>query len=127
MDFQRAAELQALLEGVPLPASRDDLIAYAAQQDARAALDVAALPEGEYDRLDAVGAALTNRRPKPGAPPQPQPQPESGKPPGGEDYLTPSPDDTGRVRHDAPRTNPPQEAIEQQTQRQQRQQAEQES
>jgi hypothetical protein len=127
MDLQRAAELQALLEGVPLPASRDDLIAYAAQQDARAAIDVAALPEGEYDRLDAVGAALTNHRPRPHAPPPPPPQPESGKPPGGDDYLTPFPGDTGRVRHDAPRTNPPQQAIEQQTERQQRQQAEQES
>ena len=31
--FQRAAMLQALLEGVPLPASRDALIDYAEQQE----------------------------------------------------------------------------------------------
>jgi hypothetical protein len=128
MDTQRTAELQALLEGIPLPATRSDLIEYAhAQAGASwAAAALAELPEAEFERLDAVAEALTPAPARPDPPMRP-PKPESGKPPGGDDYLAASPADTGLVRHDAPRTNPPQSAIEQQTQRQQRQKAEQES
>ncbi|HET7138420.1 MAG TPA: DUF2795 domain-containing protein [Gaiellaceae bacterium] len=112
MNTQRAAEIQAVLEGVPLPAGKAELVAYARAQDASVARDLEGLPDEEFDRLDAVGELLTlvPTRPREGARP---PLPESGKPPGGPDYLTPNPTDTGLVRHSAPRQNPPQKAIEQ--------------
>ena len=56
---------------------------------------------------------------------QPLPRPESSEPPGGDDYLTPLPDDTGRVRHDAPPSNPPQKAIEKASETLKKQQQEQ--
>jgi hypothetical protein len=121
MDTQRAAEVQAVLEGVDLPATRDELTAYARRHDSSVASDLLGLPDEEFDRLDSVGELLSLA---PAAPkvPQPPPRPESGAPPGGDDYLQPFPSDTGRVRHDAPRDNPPQKAIEQASQRQTRQQ-----
>lgn len=120
MDAQRSAELQVVLEGIPLPASRDELIRYAGAQSGEAARLLAALPEGDYDRLDAVGAALQHvpRRPQPPAAP---PRPASGGPPGGDDYLNPSPE-PGRVRPSAPRTHPPQMVLEEQAELQLRQQ-----
>ena len=122
MDFQRATELQALLEGVPLPATREALVAYASSQDPAAAADLAALPEGEYDRLDAVGEALAGGRSK--LPPAvPLPRPESDRPPGGDDYLQPFPGDTGKVRDDSPPDNPPQTVLEEQSKTQKRQAA----
>jgi Protein of unknown function (DUF2795) len=124
MDTQRAAEIQAVLEGIPLPAQKSMLIAYARKQDASVADELQGLPEQEYARLDEVGQLLTlaptARKPEPR-----RPLPESGKPPGGPDYLTPFPTDTGLVRDDAPRQNPPKQAIEEQTSRQKRQKAEQ--
>lgn len=110
MNTQRAAEIQVVLEGVPLPATRAELIAYAREQDPGTVRDLEALPDREFDRLDAVGALLA---PAPHAAPEPAPLPkaESGEQPGGDDYLTPFPKDTGRVRHDAPPSNPPQKAI----------------
>jgi hypothetical protein len=125
MDFQRAAELQALLEGVPLPATRDDLVAYASATDAGAAAELAALPERDYDRLDAVGEALVGAQSKlPAA--VPLPKPESGEPPGGPSYLQPFPQDTGEVRAEAPPDNPPGDALEEQSKAQRRQAAMQE-
>jgi hypothetical protein len=120
VNTQRATEVQAVLEGVPLPATKADLVEYARGQDAALARELEGLPDEEFDRLDAVGELLTlvPTAPKPG--PRP-PLPESGKPPGGSDYLTPFPSDTGRVRHDAPRQNPPQQAIEQASQLQKKQ------
>ena len=105
MNAQRASFVQAVLEGVPLPASRKQLLEYAHAQDPSIVDDLRGLPDEEFDRLDAL------------------PRPESGKPPGGDDYLTPFPSDTGKVQHDAPRTNPPMKAIEQasKTQKQQKQ------
>ena len=114
-----------LLEGVPLPATRDVLLRYAEGQDAAAAHELEQLPQGEYDRLDAVGEALL-RPPKLPEPPQRLPRAESGRPPGGEAYLEPF-EVSGSVRPSAPRTNPPQQTIEQQTELQQEQKARQES
>jgi hypothetical protein len=119
MNFQRVAEIQVVLEGVPLPATRAELIEYAKREDGDAALVLREIPDREYDRLDAVGEAL--KRTAPGRREQtPLPQPESGKPPGGGDYLEPHPE-SGAVRPSAPAANPPQQAIEQQTKTQQRQ------
>ncbi|HZQ83112.1 MAG TPA: DUF2795 domain-containing protein [Gaiellaceae bacterium] len=120
MNSQRAAQVQVVLEGIPLPATKSDLIAYARAQDPAVVSDLEGLPDELFRRLDEVGELLMRvpSAPKPG----PRlPRAESGVPPGGADYLTPFPDDTGKVRHDAPPANPPQKAIEQQTKRQKRQ------
>jgi hypothetical protein len=120
--FQRVAELQVVLEGIRLPAQKRELIDYAARVDASFTPDLELLPDRRYDRIDEVGEELLAVQPS--APSHtPVPRPESGKPPGGSDYLEPFPGDTGLVRHDAPRDNPPQKAIEQQTKTQKRQKA----
>lgn len=123
MNAQRASFVQAVLEGVPLPATRKQLLEYAHAQDPSIVDDLRGLPDEEFDRLDAVGGALTMQPSAPKPPVHALPRPESGKPPGGDDYLTPFPSDTGKVRHDAPRTDPPMKAIEQasKTQKQQKQ------
>ncbi len=111
MNAQRATEIQAVLEGISLPATRSELLDYARANDPGIVADLEALPDRQFDRLDAVGASL---RPEPVVSPPAEgfPRAESGEPPGGPDYLTAFPSDTGRVRHDAPRGNPPQKAIE---------------
>jgi hypothetical protein len=124
VDAQRSAELQVLLEGVPLPATRDELLAYARSQDRGAAALLERLPDDEYDRLDAVGEALVDRPQAPQAPPLP-PRPESGKPPGGSAYLDAG-EDSGGVRPSAPRTHPPSQTIEEQSALQKKQQQAQE-
>jgi hypothetical protein len=80
------AYLEALLEGVPLPATRSDLITYAKRNhDRRAAELLTSLPEGRYDWLDQVGEALEPVQPK--WPRRRQvPKAESGLPPGGPAY-----------------------------------------
>ncbi len=124
MNAQRATEIQAVLEGVPLPASRAELIAYARREDPGVVRDLEGLPDERFDRLDAVGELLT-LAPSTPRPSDDLPRPESGKPPGGDDYLRPFPSDTGLVRHDAPRQNPPAKAIEKASKAQKRQAAEQ--
>jgi hypothetical protein len=128
MDTQRAAELQVVLEGVPLPATRQALIDYALQEDPAAIDELRRLPDREYSRLDEVGEVLLERPPTLQSGPR-LPKPESGAPPGGRAYTgTDSVDaDTGFVRPDAPPENPPSKAIEQQTKTQKRQQARQSS
>jgi hypothetical protein len=116
MDNQGAAELQALLEGVPLPATKRELVAYARTQDGDAARYLESLPDREYRSLDEVGEALAPVQPS-RSQSEPLPHEESGEPPGGEDYVTPHPE-PGAVRHDAPPSNPPQKALESQTQAQ---------
>lgn len=125
MDAQRAAEIEVVLEGIPLPASRDALVRYARPEDPGAAAALERLPDREYDRLDAVGEELRRGPEAPRAPEHP-PRPESGRPPGGESYVEASPV-SGAVRSSAPPTNPPQQTIEQQAQLQQEQQERQES
>jgi hypothetical protein len=116
------AELQVVLEGVSLPASKDELIRYARDQEGAgpAVRLLERLPEREFRSLDEVGEML--------APVQayssdesPLPHEESDLPPGGDDYLNPSPV-PGGVRPDPPSGNPPQQAIEQQTKTQNEQQ-----
>jgi hypothetical protein len=89
VDTSRAAELQVLLEGVPLPATKDQLQEYAVRQRAEPEFLAAlrSLPEREYESLDEVGEELV--RVQPPAPPgdPPSPRAESGGPPGGEDYT----------------------------------------
>jgi hypothetical protein len=120
MNAQRSAELQVLLEGVPLPATRDVLVSYARAQDAASAAWLEPLPEGEYERIDAVAEALSAPRRLP-SPPSRLPRPESDKPPGGSAYLDAG-ETSGAVRPSAPYVHPPEKVIEQQSKLQKEQQ-----
>jgi hypothetical protein len=118
---QRAAEVQVVLEGVALPAKKQQLLDYARDQDESAVADLQRLPDREYSSLDEVGEALAPVQPEwPRADPQ-KPRDESGQPPGGDAYTDPSPE-PGAVRPSAPASNPPEKAIEQQTKTQKQQQ-----
>lgn len=80
------AYLEALLEGVPLPATKDDLVTYAKRSgENRAVSLLKSLPHGRYEWLDQVGEALSPVQPK-----WPRerrvPKAESGLPPGGPGY-----------------------------------------
>ena len=88
----RAAEIQVLLEGVPLPAGKAELLDYAGREDADAAslALLEALPEREYRTIDEVGEALDPVQPAETRPQPHEPKPESGQPPGGEAYTDPS-------------------------------------
>jgi hypothetical protein len=102
--FQRAALLQALLEGVPLPASREELIEYLARQEGGYAFrpELERLPDREYGALDEVGEALAPVQPSwDGAQPH-EPKAESGLPPGGDAYTDAAPE-PGAVREKGPR------------------------
>ena len=63
MNAQRAAEIQVVLEGVRLPATRGELIAYARRWDPVAASELGAIPDRAYDRIDEVGEALLRVQP----------------------------------------------------------------
>jgi len=123
MNLQRAAEIQVVLEGVKLPATRDQLVQYAALQDAAAAVALERIPEGEYSSIDEVAEQLAPTQPV-RVPYERLPKPESGKPPGGDDYLRPFPE-SGRVDPDAPPDNPPAKAIEKASQTLKKQQQDQ--
>jgi hypothetical protein len=123
MNLQRAAEIQVLLEGVKLPATRVELVRYAARENPGAANELAQLPDRRYDHLDEVGEELAPTQPVHVAKER-LPRPESGRPPGGDDYLRPFPT-SGRVEIDAPPDNPPQKAIEHAAETQKKQQQDQ--
>jgi hypothetical protein len=123
VDTQRAAELQVLLEGVPLPAKRQELVDYALGQDEgyRFRGDLESIPEREYRTLDEVGEELVGVQPAPSGDPVPLPRDESGQPPGGDAYTDPDPD-TGAIRPDWPEDNPPEKVLEKQSEIQKTQQ-----
>jgi hypothetical protein len=109
MNLQRAAEIQVVLEGIKLPATRDELVRYAESEDPQVARELERISDREYERLDDVAEELAPTQPL-RAPEQKPPRPESGQVPGGDDYVNPSPE-SGGVRPDAPHDNPPQKAI----------------
>jgi hypothetical protein len=111
---QRAALIQVVLEGVPLPATKAELVDYARGEDPDVARLLDALPDREYRSLDEVGEALVPVQPPRLQPEAAVPREESDAPPGGESYVEPHPE-PGAVRHDAPPSNPPQKTLEQQT------------
>jgi hypothetical protein len=84
-----AALVETLLTGVALPASRDELVAYARQEgadrDVVEALD--SLRAHEYRTLNAVGDELRSVQPAPLDTGVPTPRGESGEPPGGRNYI----------------------------------------
>lgn len=97
----RAAEIQVLLEGVHLPASKQQLLEYALSQDGAgpALLLLDELPDRVYASLDEVGEVLYPVQPIRTNEQLNQPKPESGDPPGREAYTEPSPE-PGAVRED---------------------------
>ncbi len=120
MSFARAAELQVVLEGVPLPATKQALVEYASRHDEAAARDLEALPDREYRTLDEVREALAPVQPEHRHEDAALPREESDAPPGGADYVDPNPK-PGAVRDDAPPWNPPQKALEKQSKTQRKQ------
>jgi Protein of unknown function (DUF2795) len=102
--FQRAAMLQALLEGVPLPASRDQLIDYGEEQDGGQPFrpELERLPDRDYRALDEVGEALAPVQPSWDGTQPHAPERESGLPPGGDAY-TDAAAEPGAVRERGPR------------------------
>ena len=114
MSTQIAALIQVVLEGVALPATKGELVAYARREDPDAARLLEALPEREYRSLDEVGEALAPAQPPRSKRDVAVPREESDKPPGGEDYVQPHPE-PGAVRQAAPPSKPPQKALEKQT------------
>ena len=121
---QSAVLIQVALEGVSLPATKAELVDYARREDPDAAALLEALPEREYRSLDEVGEELAPVQPTSRRDDAEAPRDESGQPPGGDNYVDPSPT-PGAVRHDAPPDNPPQKAIEQAAKTQKEQQAKQ--
>src|SRR2546423_1118589 len=111
---QQAAELQVLLEGVALPASKRELVAYARKQDETAAGSLDSIPDRDYRSLDEVGEALTSAQRRWAEPDVRLPGGESGDPRGRGSYPAPSPE-RGGIRPSAPPSNPPQKAIEEQS------------
>jgi hypothetical protein len=88
-DLRRAVLVQTVLEGVPLPAEKQELLVYARAQDAPPFViaAVTSLTDRSYDSLDEVGEELTQTQPAFIRPVQ-EPRAESGEPPGGEAYVT---------------------------------------
>lgn len=102
MNLARAAELQVMLEGVPLPARREQLLDYARRQDAKS-LQLEALrrlPGRLYSSLDEVGEQLVRVQPPRDRDEPHRPRASSGAPPGGGDYTNASPE-SGAVRESA--------------------------
>jgi hypothetical protein len=84
--FAEVAILQSLLEGVPLPAHKRDLIRYAREQDGNAALELLErLPEREYKSVDEVGEALAPVQPRASNDAAQLPREKRDRPPGGDD------------------------------------------
>jgi hypothetical protein len=99
--FAPRAQVEALLEGVHLPAKKRELLEYARRQDPELARALEDLPEREYRALDEVGEALVPAQPPPVPTRVAMPRGESGLPPGGDDYVNPAPV-SGAVRPDGP-------------------------
>jgi Protein of unknown function (DUF2795) len=99
----RVAELQVVLEGVPLPAGKHELIEHARGEGA--APDLVALlqslPERQYGSIDEVAETLHPVQPVPSRTEPDEPKPESGLPPGGAAYTDASPE-PGAVRERGP-------------------------
>jgi uncharacterized protein DUF2795 len=103
MSTREIAELQVLLEGLPLPAAKNELLDYAARQDDPNGLTalLQRLPDREYASLDEVGEELVPVQPERPLPDRHEPRSESGLPPGGNAYTKPRPE-PGAVREHGP-------------------------
>jgi Protein of unknown function (DUF2795) len=99
MDPAGVAELQVLLEGVPLPNERSSLLRYALSQGASGAqlAMLQQLPERRYDNIDEVAEELVSVQPAYEHEEPRSAHEESGLPPGGDAYTQLHPE-SGRVR-----------------------------
>jgi Protein of unknown function (DUF2795) len=99
MDFAAVAELQVLLEGVPLPNERSSLIEYAVHEGAswQQLTLLRQLPERKFDNLDEVAEELVCVQPLREDEVPHRPREESGDPPGGDSYTQAHPV-SGQVR-----------------------------
>jgi len=92
VELSSVAELQVLLEGVPLPNERSSLLQYALHEGAsgeQLAL-LQRLPDRRYDNIDEVAEELVSVQP-PFEHEARAPREESGAPPGGDAYTQPHP------------------------------------
>lgn len=89
MEIAAVAELQVLLEGVPLPNESSSLIRYALHEGATTAqLELLKqLPDRRYDNIDEVAEELVRVQPPREREVPHDPREESGEPPGGEAYT----------------------------------------
>ena len=101
MELMDVVVLQTLLEGVDLPAEKDELIRYASREGATPTQLglLQRLPEGEFATLDGVAEELRGVQPAREREVPHTPREESGRPPGGDDYTEPRPE-SGAVRRD---------------------------
>ncbi len=83
------AELEVVLEGIPLPAGRTEVVEYAAGNGADGATLAAlrALPDRRYESIDEVGETVDPVQPVGSEPRIVPPRAESGAPPGGDAYT----------------------------------------
>jgi hypothetical protein len=103
VSFREVAQLQVLLEGVPLPAQKQQLIDYAREQDDhRVAGLLERLPDREYGTIDEVGEELVHVQPDRSTSDPHRPREESDLPPGGAAY-TDAHAQPGSVREHGPR------------------------
>jgi hypothetical protein len=99
MEQAAVAELQVLLEGVPLPNERSSLLRYALHEGAsgeQVAL-LRRLPDRRYDNIDEVAEELAGVQPEQDDEEPDSPHEESGAPPGGDAYTQQRPE-SGQVR-----------------------------
>lgn len=86
MTHRERAYLEVLLEGVPLPATRSDLVKHAKRDGSRDdAKALKRLPERRYGSIDEVGEQLLAVQPA-WSQTHRVPRPESDLPPGGPHY-----------------------------------------
>ena len=99
MEHGRVAELQVLLEGVPLPATRQELLDYARREGAEPwQVDaLRRLPDKQYGWIDQAAEELLRVQPPRDREEPHEPRASSGAPPGGDDYTNPRPE-SGEVR-----------------------------
>jgi hypothetical protein len=99
---RQVAELQVLLEGIPLPASKQELLDYALlERGGHLTSLLERLPDREFRSLDEVGEQLLHVQPERPQPGPNEPTAESGEPPGGLAYTDASAE-PGAVRERGP-------------------------
>jgi hypothetical protein len=99
VELSSVAELQVVLEGVPLPNERSTLVRYALHQGASGEqlAMLQRLPERRYDNIDEVAEELVQVQPQEDDEVPHSPHEESGLPPGGDAYTQLHPE-SGQVR-----------------------------
>ena len=99
MDAAQVAELQVLLEGVPLPNERSSLVSYALSEGATGEqiAMLQRLPDRRFGYIDEVAEELAGVQPESEHEVPHSPREESGAPPGGDAYTELHPE-SGQVR-----------------------------